>query len=236
EEAIHLGCRRQPARVPAIDEREGRELEQRYERKRHHPIDDEPWRQPSGINETATAADEDVEEERAAQQHGGGRAFRAIHATVTPPTSRLSRVLIHVSAGGLMVPRQPLFIAAASTLLLLALLGAHPAADDVGMTTANWGTVASAVFGTSQSGEYSGAELFAGPNQFDNDYFHGVLPNGRIVRPAGVSAQIGMNPLGARLTPDGRFLVTTNDDERGGGLASLKNGTNRGGYSLSVLD
>jgi len=62
-----------------------------------------------------------------------------------------------------------------------------------------------------------------------------VLPNGRIVKPAGTSVQVGMNPLGAALTPDGMYLVTTNDDERDGGLASLQNPLNVGGYSVSVI-
>src|SRR5262249_2674096 len=108
--------------------------------------------------------------------------------------------------------------------------------DDTAIGRHNWGAVVAPVFGTSQAGTYAGAELFAAPNQFDGDYYHGVLPNGRIVRPAGVSVQVGTNPLGARLTPDGKFLITSNDDEREGGLVSLKNGTNRGGYSLSVIN
>jgi YVTN family beta-propeller protein len=100
----------------------------------------------------------------------------------------------------------------------------------------NWGAVVSPVFGTSQTGTYADAELFAAPNQFNGNYYHGVLPNGRIVRPAGVSVQVGTNPLGARLTPDGKFLITSNNDEREAGLISVKNPANRGGYSLSVID
>ncbi|BDI29725.1 hypothetical protein CCAX7_17760 [Capsulimonas corticalis] len=102
----------------------------------------------------------------------------------------------------------------------------------------NWASVTAPVYGSSQSGVYSGAELFTGPNQFGS-YFSGVLPNGRIVRPAGVSAQIGMNPLGTALTPDGKYLITTNDDERDGSGASsfsLQSSINRGGYSISVID
>ena len=121
-------------------------------------------------------------------------------------------------------------------VVAIVLAGRHLDADRLGITTSNWGAVASAVYGTSQPSPYAGAELFAGPSQFDLDYFHGVLPNGRVVRPAGVSVQVGMNPLGARLTPDGAFLVTSNDDERGTGLASLKDSRNRGGYSLSVIN
>ncbi len=99
-----------------------------------------------------------------------------------------------------------------------------------------WGALTAPVFGTSESGVYAGAELFAGPNKFDGNYFSGVLPNGRIVKPVGTSVQVGMNPLGAALTPDGRFLVTSNDDERDGGMASLQSPKNVGGYSLTVLD
>src|SRR5262245_38738309 len=99
-------------------------------------------------------------------------------------------------------------------------------------TRGNWGTVTAPVYGTSESGPYAGAELFAGPNKFGS-YFSGVLPNGRLVRPAGTTIQIGMNPLGAALTPDGKFLITTNDDERETGLPSYKSpGANVGGYSL----
>ncbi len=100
-----------------------------------------------------------------------------------------------------------------------------------------WGEITAPVFGTSEAAPYAGAELFAGPaKNGDNNYFSGVLPNGRRVKPAGQSAQVGMNPLGAALTPDGKFLVTTNDDERDGGLVSLKNPKNIGGYSISVID
>ncbi len=102
-----------------------------------------------------------------------------------------------------------------------------------------WGSITAPVYGTSENGVYSGAELFAGPMKFGTDYYHGVLPNGRIVHPAGVSAQVGMNPLGAALTPDGKYLVTTNDDERDGTGASslsLRSPLNRGGYSLTVLN
>jgi YVTN family beta-propeller protein len=103
-----------------------------------------------------------------------------------------------------------------------------------------WGAVVAPSYGTSETsgnGVYSSAELFAGPNKF-GQYFAGVLPNGKFVRPAGVSAQVGMNPLGIAVTPDGKYLLTTNDDEREGGLASYAPGgaLNKGGYSISVVD
>ena len=99
----------------------------------------------------------------------------------------------------------------------------------------NWGAVTSPVYGTSESGPFAGAELFAGPNKFGS-YYSGVLPNGRIVKPAGQSIQVGMNPLGLALTADGRFLISSNDDEREGGLPSLQNPANAPAYSLSVID
>lgn len=103
------------------------------------------------------------------------------------------------------------------------------------ITSDNWGKVVSPVYGSSNPG-FPGAELFAGPGQLGADYYHGVLPNGRIVRPSGTSVQVGMDPLGACLSPDGRFLITTNNSDRGAGLASQRNGMNVGGYSLSVVD
>ena len=98
----------------------------------------------------------------------------------------------------------------------------------------NWGAIAAPVYGSSEPLTRAGVELFAGPNKFGS-YFSGVLPNGRIVKPAGVSTQVGMNPLGAALTPDGKFLVTSNNNDRGG-PPSLQNPVNLGGYSLSVID
>ena len=99
----------------------------------------------------------------------------------------------------------------------------------------NWGAVTAPVYGTSESGPYAGAELFAGPNKFGS-YYSGVLPNGRIVKPAGQSIQVGMNPLGLAITADSRFLISSNDDEREGGLPSLQNAANAPAYSLSVID
>src|SRR5215831_7088449 len=103
------------------------------------------------------------------------------------------------------------------------------------ITLKNWGTVTAPIYGTSEMDAYAGAELFAGPNKF-GAYFAGVLPNGRIVKPAGQTIQVGMNPLGAALTPDGKYLITSNDDQHDAGLPSYQNPGNRGGYSLSVVD
>jgi len=118
--------------------------------------------------------------------------------------------------------------------LLFMAITASPAVAQWDKT--NWGLVTSSVYGTSESGYYAGAELFTGPDKFFNQYFAGVVPNGSKVSPAGISAQIGMNPLGAVLTPDGKYLITSNNDEREGGLPSFVNSINSGGYSLTVLD
>src|SRR5262245_9473880 len=81
--------------------------------------------------------------------------------------------------------------------LAFALVGASRAraqqGNELGLQiSANaWGTVVAPVFGSSESGPYAGAELFAGPNKFGS-YFKGVLPNGRIAKPVGVSVQVGM--------------------------------------------
>ena len=126
---------------------------------------------------------------------------------------------------------------------------------------ANWGAVTAPVYNTSEGQRadgtptptYSSAELLAGPNKSKElslpagaapTYFDGVLPNGKIVTPAGVVAQIGMHPLGSALTPDGQYLVVSCDDERNitGGLSTLPSTTATGGsvnllggYSVSVL-
>ena len=117
--------------------------------------------------------------------------------------------------------------------LLLTGLGGLPAWSQIDST--NWGNITAPVWGTTEKSPYTGADLFAGPNKFGS-YYNGVLPNGRIVRPAGVTIQVGMNPLGVALTPDGRYLITSNDDERETGFISLQSTTNVGGYSMSVVD
>jgi len=125
------------------------------------------------------------------------------------------------------------------------ILGSYPvsmSAQDAETTVApavidnsNWGTITAAVYGTAESGSFAPAELLTGPNKFGS-YYSGVLPSGAFVKPAGTSIQIGMNPLGIALTPDGRYLVTSNDDERESGMPSLQNTANQPAYSLSVVD
>ena len=132
--------------------------------------------------------------------------------------------------------------AAALGAACLALLAGTAAQAQI--TAGNWGTVTAPVYGTTDS-KYAGAELTAGPAKFgDGNYFHGVLPNGRKVVPTGVSVQIGMNPLGAALTPDGKYLITSNDDERENYFPDLDTSAHtdpgsvvaHSAYSLSVID
>ncbi len=125
-----------------------------------------------------------------------------------------------------------LALMSALTLLLL-LAAATPAFSQ--WDNSNWGLVVAPVYNTSETGPYAGAELFAGPNKFGS-YFAGVTPNGRKLTPAGTVVQTGMNPLGMVLTPDGKYLITSNDDEREGGYQSFQNSKNVGGYSLNVID
>jgi YVTN family beta-propeller protein len=64
-----------------------------------------------------------------------------------------------------------------------------------------------------------------------------ILPNGRIAAPAGLSLFVGTNPLGMALTPDGRYAIVSNDDDRTAGLnvpAGLP--APAIGYSLAVVD
>jgi len=108
-------------------------------------------------------------------------------------------------------------------------------AQSVTITNSNWGAVTTPVYGSSDPNpNYSAAEIQAGPNKLGS-YYAGVLPNGKKVTPAGTTIQIGMNPLGMAVTPDGQFIVTSNDDEREGGFSSYQSATNVGGYTLSVI-
>ena len=149
--------------------------------------------------------------------------------------------------------------AAALGAALLTLLGGSAALAQVDGT--NWGSVTTPVYGTSEklradgtaTSTYSSAELLAGPNKAAEltlpagsqpTYFDGVLPNGKIVAPAGVVTQIGMHPLGSALTPDGQYLIVSNDDERSitGGKSTIASPTVTGdsvnltgGYTVTVL-
>ena len=158
--------------------------------------------------------------------------------------------------------------AAALGAAFFALFGGSAALAQVDGT--NWGTVTTPVYGTSEklradgaaTSTYSSAELLAGPNKAAElslpagsspTYFDGVLPNGKIVAPAGIVAQIGMHPLGSALTPDGQYIVLSCDDERNissgfdparptTGVSTLSSPTTAGGsvnltggYTITVL-
>lgn len=75
----------------------------------------------------------------------------------------------------------------------------------------------------------------AGPTS-PGDAFSRVLPSGRIVHPTGVSVVTGMNALGVALTPDGRYAIVSNDDERQAKTTSALDGLSTGGYTLAVVD
>ena len=75
----------------------------------------------------------------------------------------------------------------------------------------------------------------AGPISARNPYAQ-ILPSGRIIDPIGVSVVVGMNALGLALTPDGRYAIVSNDDERQSDTVSALDFTTHGGYSLAVVD
>jgi len=71
---------------------------------------------------------------------------------------------------------------------------------------------------------------------YGRDPFARVLPSGRLLRPAGLSVVTGMNALGVALSPDGRYAIVTNDDERQSDAVSALDPLTMGGYSLAVVD
>ncbi|MGA2393607.1 MAG: alkaline phosphatase family protein [Candidatus Lustribacter sp.] len=66
--------------------------------------------------------------------------------------------------------------------------------------------------------------------------YDAVLPSGRLVTPAGTSIVTGMDSLGVVLSPDGRYAITSNDDENEAGVRSALDPDAGGGYSLTVVD
>lgn len=66
--------------------------------------------------------------------------------------------------------------------------------------------------------------------------FDAILPSGRLITPAGTSVVTGMNTLGVVLSPDGRYAITSNDDEGEAGVRSALDPEASGGYSLTVVD
>lgn len=66
--------------------------------------------------------------------------------------------------------------------------------------------------------------------------FDAVLPSGRIVAPVGISVAVGMNALGVALTPDGRYAIVNNDDERELAATNALDHRIVGGFSLAVVE
>ncbi len=65
--------------------------------------------------------------------------------------------------------------------------------------------------------------------------FNRILPSGRLLAPTGVDTVVGMNALGLALSPDGRYAIVSNDDERGAAATSAFDTLTPGGYSLAVV-
>jgi DNA-binding beta-propeller fold protein YncE len=57
-----------------------------------------------------------------------------------------------------------------------------------------------------------------------------------LIVPAGTSIVTGMNSLSVVLSPDGRYAITSNDDESEAGARSALDPDASGGYSLTVVD
>ena len=79
----------------------------------------------------------------------------------------------------------------------------------------------------------AGNRIAGAPNP--NNPYNAILPNGRSVAPVGRSVVVGMNSLGVALTPDGKYAIVSNDDERESTAISRYTQVH-GGYSLSVID
>jgi DNA-binding beta-propeller fold protein YncE len=62
-----------------------------------------------------------------------------------------------------------------------------------------------------------------------------VLPNGRIIAPAGTTIPVGTDPSSLALTPNGRFAIVSNNDDRLGG-APVQPAPLAAGASLAVVD
>ena len=89
----------------------------------------------------------------------------------------------------------------------------------------------------------SAAITFSAPAGFrpagrlsDVDPFRAIVPGGRLVTPAGKSTVVGANALGLALSPDGRYAIVTNDDERSSNVRSIFEREVAGGMSLTVVD
>lgn len=80
----------------------------------------------------------------------------------------------------------------------------------------------------------AGSRVAGAPNP--GNPYDVILPNGRIVAPVGKSVVVGMNALGVAVTPDGKFAIVSNDDERENKALSAIVPKVRGGFSLTVVD
>ena len=76
--------------------------------------------------------------------------------------------------------------------------------------------------------------LPAGP--LHGSTYDAVLPSGRFVVPAGVSAVTGVDALGLALSPDGRFAIVGNDDTQSTQALSTIDPGATGGATLAVID
>ncbi|MDQ6931021.1 MAG: hypothetical protein M3126_10195, partial [Candidatus Eremiobacteraeota bacterium] len=66
--------------------------------------------------------------------------------------------------------------------------------------------------------------------------FNVILPSGRIVAPVGKSVPVGMNTLGVALSPNGRYAIVSNDDEREFAAVNALDRRVVGGFTLTVVD
>ena len=83
---------------------------------------------------------------------------------------------------------------------------------------------------------FSAPVKFAPAGPLGGDPYSAVLPSGRIVKPLGSSVVVGMNPLGFALSPDGRFAIVSDDDEREESIKSVLQPGVAGGYGVTVVD
>jgi len=79
----------------------------------------------------------------------------------------------------------------------------------------------------------AGNRIAGAPNP--NNPYNVILPNGRTVAPVGRNVVVGMNALGLALTPDGKYAIVSNDDERESTAMSRYTQVH-GGYSLTVVN
>jgi DNA-binding beta-propeller fold protein YncE len=79
----------------------------------------------------------------------------------------------------------------------------------------------------------AGNRVAGAPNP--SNPYNVILPNGRSVAPVGRSVVVGMNALGVALSPDGKYAIVSNDDEREATAISSYTQVH-GGYSLTVVN